>query len=163
MNNTAVSQTRAGAKRGRMVKWIVGIVAVLVLLALVYFGGMLFRMSYVPPNLDFSTTRTTAQGLFKTTIRPGVDPIPTDQIHTWTLHVETPDGQPVDNATITLNGDMPQHGHGMPTQPVVSRYLGNGDYLVEGMKFQMTGWWEVNFAVNSGDKSDRVTFNLMLK
>lgn len=77
--------------------------------------------------------------------------------------METPDGKPVENASITLNGGMPQHGHGLPTEPVVSQYLGNGDYLVEGMKFQMTGWWVVNFYVNAGGKSDQVTFNLMLK
>ncbi len=163
MNNTAVSQTTATAKRARTLKWIIGIVAVLVVVALVFLGTMLFRMSYLPANLDLSTTRTSAQGLFKATIRPAVDPIPTNQIHTWTLHVETPDGQPVENAKITLNGGMPQHGHGLPTQPVVSQYLGNGDYLVEGMKFQMTGWWVVNFYVTAGGKSDQVTFNLMLK
>ncbi len=163
MNNTAVSRMPVASKRGRTLKWILGIVAVLLGAALVYLGFFLFRMNYVPANLDLSTTRTSAQGLFKGTIHPSVEPIPTDQIHTWTLHLETPGGKPVENASITLNGGMPQHGHGLPTQPVVSQYLGHGDYLVEGMKFQMTGWWVVNFYVNAGGKSDQMTFNLMLQ
>lgn len=163
MSNPAVSQMPAGANRGRVLKWIAAIAGVLIVLAVVYQGAMMMSMSPVPANLDLSTTRTSAQGLFKGTIRPGMDPIPTNQIHTWTLHVETPDGQPVENATITLKGGMPQHGHGLPTQPVVSQYLGKGDYLVEGMDFQMTGWWVVDFDVNAGGKSDRVSFNLMLK
>lgn len=36
---------------------------------------------------------------------------------------------------------MSQHGHGLPTRPQVTQNLGNGDYLVEGTKFQMGGWW----------------------
>jgi hypothetical protein len=41
-------------------------------------------------------------------------------------------GEPVENATIAVDGDMPEHGHGLPTCPQVTKYLGNGDYLVEG-------------------------------
>jgi hypothetical protein len=59
-----------------------------------------------------------------------------------------------------VDGGMPQHGHGLPTNPEVTEYLGNGDYLVEGMRFQMTGFWEVRFVINSGENSDSITFNL---
>jgi hypothetical protein len=79
------------------------------------------------------------------------------------LHVETPDGQPVENASVLVEGGMPQHGHGLPTNPQVTEYLGNGDYLVEGMRFQMTGFWEVKFVINSGEQSDSITFNVDIK
>ncbi len=121
------------------------------------------HMTPVPANLDTSTTRTSDQGLYRATIIPSLDPIPINQVHTWTLHVETADGQSVDQAEITVDGGMPQHGHGLPTQPQVTKNLGNGNYLVEGMKFQMTGWWVVHFNISAGGQSDRVTFNLMLK
>lgn len=117
----------------------------------------------VPGNLDTSTTRKSDNGLFRATITPSVDPVPVNQIHTWTLHVETADGQPVPGAKITLDGRMPQHSHGLPTKPEVTRDLGNGDYLVEGMKFQMSGWWVVSFQITANGQSDSVTFNLMLK
>ena len=44
-------------------------------------------------------------------------------------------------AAITVDGGMPQHGHGFPTRPRVTRDLDDGTYLLEGMKFSMTGWW----------------------
>jgi hypothetical protein len=58
---------------------------------------------------------------------------------------------------------MPQHGHGLPTQPQVTQSLGNGDYLVEGMKFQMAGWWVVDFNIDSAGQRDNVRFNLILQ
>jgi hypothetical protein len=84
-------------------------------------------------------------------------------MHQWTLHVETADGQPVENATITLDGDMPQHGHGLPTSPQVTEYLGNGDYLVEGLRFQMGGWWVMDFAITAEGQSDTVRFNMIVE
>jgi hypothetical protein len=77
--------------------------------------------------------------------------------------VETADGQPVENAEIVVDGGMPQHDHGLPTAPQVTQELGNGDYLVEGFKFHMDGWWEIKFVVNSAGQSDGVTFNLLLE
>lgn len=115
-----------------------------------------------PANLDTSTTRTSENGIYKVTIKPDIAPIAINKIHTWTLHVETRDGKPVENAVITVNGGMPQHGHGLPTEPKVTQYLGEGNYRVEGVKFQMTGWWEVKFDVTSQGKTDKVTFNLIL-
>ena len=44
---------------------------------------------------------------------------------------------------------MPQHGHGLPTRPQVTRELADGTYLIEGMKFSMTGWWEIKLAIDS--------------
>jgi hypothetical protein len=89
--------------------------------------------------------------------------VPLNQIHTWTLHVETSDGQTVEDATILVEGGMPQHGHGLPTSPQVKEYLGNGDYLVEGLRFQMTGYWEVKFIISADGKSDSITFNLNIE
>ena len=159
MNNSAVSPITTPAKRGRAWPWIAGSIGVIVVVALALLGAM----NGVPSNLDFSTTRASAHHLFKATIHPAVDPIPINTLHQWTLHVATLDGKPVENATITLQGDMPQHGHGLPTKPEVSAAPGAGDYLVDGLKFQMGGWWVVDFDVHAAGKTDRVSFNLMLK
>ena len=118
--------------------------------------------SSAPSELDYATERTTDNGVFKVSYS-SEDTITINQMHTWTLHVETADGQPVENATITVDGGMPQHGHGLPTAPQVTEYLGDGDYLVEGMKFQMGGWWEVKFNITAGDLTDTITFNLTLE
>jgi hypothetical protein len=114
------------------------------------------------PSPDIQTVKASAHGLYRASVRPDVAPIPVRRLQRWTLHVDTIDGQPVDTATITMDGGMPQHGHGLPTSPRVTRALGNGDHLVEGVKFNMGGWWVVRFAITSRAGTDTVTFNLGL-
>jgi hypothetical protein len=116
----------------------------------------------VPANLDYGQSQLSEQGAYRVSYTSEVSPVPKHKLHAWTLHVETADGKPVDNAEVTVDGDMPQHGHGLPTQPVVTEKLGNGDYRVEGMKFQMGGWWQVYVDVTSAGKKDKVTFNMTL-
>ncbi len=116
-----------------------------------------------PAELDYSTTRTSDEGRFVASFTSALDPIAINQMHSWTLHVETADGAPVENATIRVSGDMPEHRHGMPTQPQVTQNLGGGDYLVEGMRFQMGGWWTVTFEIDADGVQDSVTFNLRLR
>ena len=109
-----------------------------------------------------SQSRTSDKGLFVVSYQAGLQPVIINRIHNWDVHVETADGSPVDNATISLLGGMPVHNHGLPTMPLATQNLGNGDYLVEGMKFHMNGWWQVTFSVSVGDRSDSVTFDLQL-
>ena len=91
-----------------------------------------------------------------------LQPISINRIHNWVVHVESPDGSPVDDATVTLVGGMPVHDHGLPTLPQATQNLGNGDYLVEGMKFHMNGWWQVTISITVNGRSDVVTFDLQL-
>jgi hypothetical protein len=123
----------------------------------------MIKMSYVPSDLDYSLTRLSTNGVYRATYNSSETPIPVNELHTWKLHVETADKKPVDDAAISIFGDMPQHGHGMPTQPQITEHLGNGDYLVEGMKFQMGGWWKIDFTIEANGQSDQVSFNLILQ
>ncbi|MDF1502125.1 FixH family protein [Roseisolibacter sp. H3M3-2] len=113
-----------------------------------------------PKDLDYSRTRASEGGHYRATIRPQGDSLPQGRLHRWTLHLETAAGAPVDSAAVTVDGGMPQHGHGLPTQPRVTRALGGGDHLVEGMKFNMGGWWVVKFRVRATDGADSLVFNL---
>jgi hypothetical protein len=123
-------------------------------------GCMMFMKP--PADLDYSRTRASESGLYRATIRPQGDSIPEGKLHRWTLHVETMNGAPVDSAVISIDGGMPQHGHGLPTRPQVTSDLGNGDHLVDGMKFNMGGWWVVKFRVSAAQGRDSVVFNLKL-
>ena len=123
-------------------------------------GCMLFARP--PKDLDYSRTRTSESGLYRATIRPQGDSIPKGKLHRWTLHLETTQGAPVGTATLAIDGGMPQHGHGLPTKPRVTRALGGGDHLVEGMKFNMGGWWVVKLHVDASAGRDSVVFNLAL-
>jgi len=123
-------------------------------------GCMMFAKA--PEDLDYSRTRRSESGLYRGTILPQGDSIPQGRLQRWTLHLETAEGAPVDSATVSVDGGMPQHGHGLPTKPRVTRALGNGDHLVEGMKFNMGGWWVVKFRVNATPGSDSLVFNVKL-
>ena len=151
----------ANPKSHKLMLRIALILGALVLLGVVGMSMIAWRMSYTPADLDTSTSLSSDQGLFRISYTPERD-IRINQIQSWTLHVETADGQPVENAQIIVDGDMPQHGHGLPTRPQVTEYLGEGDYRVEGLKFHMPGWWIVEFDVAADGMSDHVTFNLLL-
>jgi hypothetical protein len=131
--------------------------------AMVLTAGIAHAMFFTrpPANLDLSRSKPTQHALYVGTIEPGIDPIPVRRMHSWTVVLTTAQGKPVDEARITVSGGMPQHGHGLPTQPTVSPQA-NGRYLVEGVKFNMGGWWTVTLHIDGAAGADDVTFNLSL-
>lgn len=159
-----MKQTNSKSKLVRALIWIGSTLGGLVLVYMIAMNMMMAKMSSeVPTDLDYSTTRISDGGFFKVSYTASTGTVPVNQMHQWTLHVETADGQLVEDATINVDGDMPQHGHGLPTQPRVTKYLGNGDYLVDGMKFQMGGWWLMDFTITADGKTDAAHFNMMLQ
>ena len=138
---------------------IAGIAAVAISLTT---GCMLFAKP--PANLDWSRTRLSEGGHYRGTIRPvGDSIIPKGKLHSWTLHLESPDGSPVKVEQVAVDGGMPQHGHGLPTRPRATRRTPDGDVVIDGMKFNMGGWWVVTFKVTCADGApDSLTFNIKL-
>lgn len=116
-----------------------------------------------PTDLDLSLTRPTVERRFVVALQPPATPAAINQIHSWQIKLATPAGLPITHARIAVDGGMPQHGHGLPTRPQVTRELVDGTYLLEGMKFSMTGWWEIKLAIQSDEGSDKVTFNTVVK
>lgn len=112
---------------------------------------------------DLSTTRMSQKGDFRVSYTSDPEAIPLNRIHSWVLTVQKPDGTPVTGAKISIAGDMPAHGHGLPTEPEVTEEMGGGRYLVEGMKFHMQGFWVVTFTIEGGGKSDSATFNVNVR
>ncbi|MBC7604886.1 MAG: FixH family protein [Ramlibacter sp.] len=115
-----------------------------------------------PPTLDLALEHTTAQGRYVVTLVAPQETPAINQIHAWKVKVASPEGKPVTAAQIAVDGGMPQHGHGLPTQPLVRRQVAEGTYLIEGMKFSMTGWWEVKLALDAPQGPDKVTFNVVV-
>ncbi len=115
-----------------------------------------------PADLDLSLTRPSADKKFVVSLQPPATPAAINQIHAWKIKLASPAGLPVAHARIAVDGGMPQHGHGLPTQPQVTQELGDGVYLLEGMKFSMTGWWEIKLAIQTPESSDKVTFNTLV-
>ena len=105
--------------------------------------------------------RPSVAGLYSATLDP-VQPIRIRRMQTMRVVIADAAGEPVDGAEIAVDGGMPEHRHGLPTQPRISRGLGGGAYEVEGVKFNMGGWWELKFAIAGQAGADTVTFNLDL-
>lgn len=133
-----------------------------VALVLVAFGAYLAMPTAPKPEIDQSRSRTTANGLYVASIEPEAGEIEQGELHAWVVTLKTPDGKPVDDASITVDGGMPEHNHGLPTSPEMTEKLGEGRYRIEGVKFSMSGWWELRFDISSAAGADSVTFNLVL-
>jgi hypothetical protein len=115
-----------------------------------------------PAQTEFGTgPRASASRQFTATLQPD-QPLRLRRMQTVRVAITDAAGAPVDNATIQIDGGMPEHGHGLPTRPRVTRALGNGLYEIEGVRFNMGGWWEFKLAINASSGSDVVTFNLAL-
>ena len=71
------------------------------------------------------------------------------ELEVWALK----DGQPVQDAVITVSGWMPDHGHGMLRQPSVEA-RSDGSFRVEGMLLHMRGHWQIFFEVLEGNLSE---------
>jgi hypothetical protein len=115
-----------------------------------------------PGNLDLSLDKPSAAGTYRVALVPPAQAPAINQMHSWKVKLATADGTPVHGARFAVDGGMPQHGHGLPTQPRVTRELEDGTYQLDGMKFSMTGWWQVKLAIQGPQGSDQVTFNTVV-
>ena len=111
-----------------------------------------------PNDLDLSLQHATVDGKYIVTLQPPATPPAINQIHSWQVLVSTPAGQPVSQARIAVDGGMPQHGHGLPTRPQIRATAGDSHYVLEGMKFSMTGWWEIKLAIQTPEGADKVKY-----
>ena len=158
MNTTPKNSTKRTRGQGGFV--LVGILVALGALA----GGHLLMMRGAPRPAasEFGLgPRTSGTGLYTATLMP-TEPLKTRKLQAVQVAITDAQGEPVQNAQITIDGGMPQHGHGLPTRPRVTRHTGNGVYDIEGVRFNMGGWWEFTLAITTASGADRVTFNLSL-
>jgi len=115
-----------------------------------------------PKDLDVSLEKPSAAGVYRVALVPPAQAPAINQLHIWKVKLAAADGTPVHGARFAVDGGMPQHGHGLPTQPRVTRELADGSYQLDGMKFSMTGWWEVKLAIEGPQGADKVTFNTVV-
>ena len=112
--------------------------------SLLLFGALLLQgMSTIVFAQDNSNdVWQSANGSFQVSYESQLKPIVINQMHSWTLHVTNAQGQAVTNADITVKGGMPAHNHGLATAPSIVE-VGGGDYLLQGLRFHMMGYWEM--------------------
>ena len=85
-----------------------------------------------------------------------------NRMHSWILHIENDAGVEIEGAIVDVEGGMPEHNHGLPTKPRVTEELGGGDYLLEGLRFHMSGRWELTISVITDNGTSTVTIPLQL-
>jgi len=88
-----MTQSEPKSKSGRSLLWIGGILGGLALVFAIFMG---MRMNSIPSDLGTSTTRLSENGIFNVSYAPSTDAVPVNQMHEWTLHVETADGQEIE-------------------------------------------------------------------
>lgn len=138
-------------------------VAIPIMAVVLASGGFAAKMMEGPPaDLDLALSKPTEHGVYVATLAANQSPIPVGSIHTWTVKVTAPDGTPAKDVAIAIDGGMPQHGHGLPTRPEVTTDVGDGNHLIEGMKFNMTGWWTLTVSIDGPKGADKATFNVVL-
>ncbi|HYF59719.1 MAG TPA: DUF3703 domain-containing protein [Burkholderiaceae bacterium] len=115
-----------------------------------------------PANLDLSRDKLSENGRYRVAIAAPTPAPAINQLHAWTVRLTSVDGRPVTDGRFTVAGGMPQHGHGYPTKPRVTREVEAGTYLLEGMKFSMTGWWDLKLGIQGADGPDAVTFDIVV-
>jgi hypothetical protein len=105
--------------------------------------------------------RSSAEGRYVATLEPA-RPLRPRQMQTVRVTLRDAEGRAIDEAQISVDGGMPQHGHGLPTRPRATRILREATYEIEGVRFNMGGWWELKLAIAGSRGADTVTFNLDL-
>lgn len=91
-----------------------------------------------------------------------VSPLEINMIHSWRLVIRDSRQQPVNNATINVTGGMPDHDHGIPTQPQVTSQPAAGSYLLEGVRFHMPGKWQIIVSVETEQQSSQAVIEFTL-
>lgn len=103
------------------------------------------------------------RGRFVVRIEPVSADVEIGAYQDWLLTLTSATGQPVRGATIDVGGGMRGHGHGLPTQPLVSEAMRAGQYRIAGIKLNMRGAWTFAFSITTADGSDRVLIEIDLQ
>ena len=112
---------------------------------------------------EFVWTQTSDNGTFTVTLDSQAEKaVEINEFLEWIVTIKTADGEAVTPARVSVGGGMPAHGHGLPSQPQVSEHLGDGKYLLKGLKFNMMGNWKIDLDIQSRSLSDQVSFDIKL-
>ena len=104
---------------------------------------------------------STEQGL-KIEIYSSLSPLLINRIHSWHIRILDINNRAVSVEQLTVIGGMPEHDHGLPTQPQITARLENGDYLLEGVRFHMPGKWRLVVTMNRAGEDDQAVIEFQL-
>ncbi|GMU80574.1 MAG: hypothetical protein AMXMBFR47_04450 [Planctomycetota bacterium] len=89
-------------------------------------------------------------------------PIPMNEPFEIRARIEPIGGSPLGEASLRVDAAMPDHRHGMNTQPQVTREA-DGTWRVRGMLLHMPGYWELYFDLERDGETERAQYNFELE
>jgi hypothetical protein len=123
----------------------------------------LLALGLLGPALVTAAPLAQVQGRhYQLQVHSRLEPIAINRIHAWELELRDARGALVPQARITVDGGMPDHQHGLPTAPRITEVLGPGRFLLEGVKFQMPGRWEMQFRIEADAGIETLSLTLDL-
>jgi hypothetical protein len=89
------------------------------------------------------------------------DPLSIGRPQRWMLHLTQRNHRSLGHAFVSANSWAPETGERSP-RAVTARYVGGGNYRLDGIYFPQAGWWNVSLIVDGSDGVDSVAFNVIL-
>lgn len=111
--------------------------------------------------LPESFDATSRRGLL-ISFQPNLNPLVINRIHSWDILVRDASGGALTAAELTLRGGMPEHDHGMPTQPAVTAETEPGRYRMDGLRFHMPGLWRLELDIVTDEFTDTAVIEFRL-
>lgn len=145
----------------RKIPWGMIGVSILAILAIFCFA-QIYLTAPRHDGPDVARAKRTEHKRFVASIAPEGGEPKVGPLSSWILTVRFPNGYPVRDAAISIDGGMPDHDRSLPTKPTVTADLGEGHYRVEGLKFTMPGVWVLKFDISIKDEKDEAVFNVVL-
>lgn len=105
---------------------------------------------------------TSNAGTYQLQLTPHDSEIIIGELHHWHLLLKDADGKAIEGATVVVDGGMPAHGHGLPTAPKVIDAGEAGNYLIDGLRFNMPGNWELRLMIEGTAGNDTATLEFGL-
>jgi hypothetical protein len=123
-------------------------------------AAWMINLSFAQPDNNL-VTQTRPAGL-SVAMSSQLVPLSINQMHNWIVTLTTEQGLPAEGASIQVQGGMPAHNHGLATNPQITDYLGDGQYLLQGMRFHMNGEWTIQLNIEFNNRRHIAEFNLQL-
>ncbi len=122
--------------------------------------GLLVTLAVAIPSIAHAADNLSVRGRYRITLPQADDMLVVGSWQELTFHVARLDGQPLALRDLSVDGGMPAHGHGLPTLPTVRSSGNAGAFVIEGLRFNMAGRWELRILLADREGTDFAVFQL---